>query len=65
MKHKCKELDAMLDMLPRLGFRLEFGGNCVKIYPPNKSKSSYTAHYGERAFHPVRRYLKNTCGVGI
>lgn len=29
----------------------------IQIYPVNKDFPLYTAHFGEEAFHPVRRYF--------
>lgn len=32
-------------------------GKNIKIYPNNKDFPLYTAHFGEEAYHPVRRYF--------
>jgi len=65
MKHSNKELIRLLDKAQKFGCRVEDCGNSVRIYPSNKSIQPYIAHKGERALHPVRRYLKNTCGFLI
>ncbi len=63
--HNCKELDKILDKIIELGFRVEKNGVLLKIYPPDKTKPFYSCHLGERAYHPIRRYIKNTCGIKI
>lgn len=65
MKHSSKELIDLLKKAQTFGCRVEDCGNSVRIYPINKSIQPYIAHKGERAFHPVRRYLKNICGFVV
>lgn len=65
MAHKCKELDTMLNKILKHGFKCEYSGVAIKIYPPDKTKQMYIGHMGEKAFHPVRRYLKNICGIAV
>lgn len=63
--HICKELDVLFKKIEQAGFKLERGNNKLKIYPPDKSLPIYICHEGERALHPVRRYLKNVCKINL
>lgn len=55
----------MIAEVQKKGFRVVLRGSGLTIFPPEKNLPAYTAHYGERAFHPVRRWLKNVCGVTV
>lgn len=57
-RHKCKELTDLLADMQKDGFRVEFrGGTEYAIYAPNGKDMRY-CHFGERGFHPVRRWYK-------
>lgn len=58
MSHNCKELDDLLAEVLGEGFRLEDAkGGAKKLYAPVKEAGFYTIHPGERAYHPVRRFI--------
>jgi hypothetical protein len=60
--HKCKELDKLLEMAEGQGCSIVTKNGKLQVFPPKHIKASpYLVHYGERAFHPVRRFLKNIC----
>lgn len=64
--HVSKNLKSLLKSMERKGFRIEFTKKCVKIIPPSDIKvEMYIAHYGEKGYHPVRRYVKNVCKMDI
>jgi hypothetical protein len=64
--HVSKELKKLLNILEDKGFRIEITKKCVKIIPPVNIKAEmYIAHYGEKGYHPVRRYIKNACAITI
>lgn len=48
----------MVEEAESLGFRIDYKGNTIKLFPPDPNYPFYTAHMGERAVHPIRRYLK-------
>ena len=62
--HVSKNMKELLQKMVRNGFGVEYTGKCVKISPPTGIVASmYTAHFGEKGFHPVRRYVKNVCKI--
>jgi len=64
--HISKDMKELLRKLVRNGFRVEHSGNCVKISPPKGVDAMmYTAHFGEKGYHPVRRYVKNVCKITL
>ncbi len=64
--HISKNMRKLLDELKRRGFQIIREGNCIRIIPPSSIKiPMYIAHYGEKGYHPVRRYVKNQCGMEI
>lgn len=66
MSHVSKNLKMLLKSLEESGFRIEFTKKCVKIIPPVYMKAEmYIAHYGERGYHPIRRYIKNICKIDV
>lgn len=66
MSHVSKNLKFLLKSLEKNGFTIEFTKKCVKIIPPKEIKVEiYIAHYGEKGYHPVRRYIKNVCKMNI
>jgi hypothetical protein len=58
MGHTSKEFINKVEEAKSLGFRIEEKGNTIKLFPPDPTYPFYTAHRGERAVHPIRRYLK-------
>lgn len=66
MSHVSTDLKNLLVLLENKGFDLKYTKRCIKIIPPNDIKvDMYTVHYGEKAYHPVRRYVKNICKLEI
>jgi len=63
MAHKSKDFDRILDLARKHGCRIQDNGGTVKVFPPNPNIQAYYAHRSERAFHPLRRYLKNQLGI--
>jgi len=59
-KHKSKDFDNQLKRARKLGCTViskSSGGGKFIIKSPNGPQ--YIAHEGERAFHPLRRFLNN------
>lgn len=66
MSHVSKNLKNLLKSLENSGFNIEITKKCVKITPPKTiNVGIYIAHYGEKGYHPVRRYIKNVCKLDI
>lgn len=66
MSHVSKNMKDLLKVIEEKGFRIEYTKKCVKITPPKHIKAQmYNAHYGEKGYHPVRRYVKNACKVDL
>lgn len=64
--HVSKNMKNLLEKLRKFGFSIQINGNCVKVVPPENMKiPMYIAHYGEKGYHPVRRYVKNKCGLSV
>jgi len=60
-KHYNKKNINFLKVLEKDGFTCEMSGkNGNKIYISKKNGDRYLIHTGEGAFHPLRRWLKNT-----
>jgi hypothetical protein len=64
-KHCSHGFAEMIEKARGFGCRILDKGNTIVIFPPDKSLPQYIAHKGEKALHPVRRYLKNTCGFAV
>lgn len=45
--------------------RVERNGGTIKLFPFDKTKKLFVVHEGERGYHPMRRFLKNTLGVEV
>lgn len=65
MSHKCKEMERMICELAARGFRVEKSGNCVKLFPPDKTLPMLNVHLGERGLHPLRRCIKNVWKINL
>lgn len=64
--HISKNMKDFLKKLVHYGFVVEYNGKCVKILPPATLKvSMYIAHFSDKGYHPVRRYVKNVCNINI
>lgn len=64
--HVSKSMKKLLDKLRKLKFNIVEEGHVVKITPPKDIIAPmYIAHYGEKGYHPVRRYIKNKCKIHI
>lgn len=64
--HLCKELERLFDLARNNGCRIVVKNDKYQIFPPITIQAKpYLVHYGERAFHPVRRFLKNTCKIPV
>lgn len=68
-KHCSKGFWEVIEKARLLGFTCTEKDGKVVIIPPEyvraklpPSLKQYIAHVGERALHPVRRYVKNQCG---
>jgi hypothetical protein len=65
MKHKSKELTTVFRQIEAFGFRIETtatkSSHTIKVFAPQKSQGIYVVHPGERAIHPLLRFVKN-CG---
>jgi len=59
--HISKDFDNLLKIAIDFGCRVIDKGSKVIFYPPDKNIQPYIAHRSDKAFHPLRRYLKNTC----
>jgi hypothetical protein len=52
-------MNELLDLLKERGFKTQPIKKGVKVIPPSTMNIySYIAHYGEKGYHPLRRYLK-------
>jgi hypothetical protein len=66
MSHISKNFNQIINTARSNGFAIEITKKGVKIIPPaDKDWPIYIAHIGEKGYHPVRRYLKNVCGLEI
>lgn len=64
--HCSKNLNKLLKSIESIGFRIEVKAHRVKITPPKSIKAEvYITHYGEKGYHPVRRYIKNVCNIDV
>lgn len=64
--HVSKNMKELLRKLVQNGFCVEYTGKCVKISPPPGVEAAmYMAHFGEKGYHPVRRYVKNVCKITL
>ena len=62
MNHTCKEFWNMVDRAKEFGCTvISTKHGSVKVIPKDKTLPMYTCHESDRAIHPLRRYLKNTC----
>jgi len=64
-KHNSKFFDSLIDFAKRNGCRIDDKGVTVKVFPPNPAIQMLVLHRGEKAAHPLRRYLKNQCHFAI
>lgn len=64
MKHVSKDFWRILEQAAKV-CRIERNGGTIKLFPFDKTKKLFVVHEGERAYHPTRRYLKNTLGVEV
>ncbi len=64
MKHVSSSCKKLMKKLKALGCTFKPTKKGVFLYHP-KAKEAYLMHYGERAIHPVRRWVKREIGVDI
>jgi len=56
----------MIDSAKKLGCTIiNTKHGAIKVVPPDKKLEMYTCHESDRAIHPLRRYLKNTCRFNV
>ena len=56
-KHCSKGFWDMVEVAKSKGCKVEDKGNTIVIYARDKGKGIYIAHEGEKAIHPLRRWL--------
>ena len=61
MKHRNKKCGNMFKVLEKDGFTCQGSGNGTMIVFRGRGRS-YTVHVGPKAYHPLRRFLKNEYG---
>ena len=64
-KHSSSGMRKALKQLKKLGIRLEYKSKGIMLIPSDKNIPAYMMHYGEKAIHPVRRWVKRHYGVDI
>jgi hypothetical protein len=64
MKHSSSSCRKLIKKLRKLGVHLEEKRNGFLLTHP-KAKEAYLMHYGEKAIHPVRRWVKRELKVDI
>tara|TARA_Y100000310_G_C20625600_1_gene785706 strand:+ start:994 stop:1194 length:201 start_codon:yes stop_codon:yes gene_type:complete len=64
MKHSSNGMRKVIKQLESLGIKVKKTKKGLFLMHPNV-KESYLMHYGERAIHPVRRWVKRHFGVDI
>ena len=63
-KHKSSSLKKILKKLKKAGFEIETRTKGLKILGKDGGPDRVT-HYSEKAFHPLRRWLKQNYGIDI
>lgn len=58
MKHNCKEFWRLVKKASENGFRVTSQGQKV-VVKSSKTNEMILLHASDRAFHPLRRWLKN------